>query len=118
MLVLKRGLAPAPSALPISKARWEAEARKKPQQPRTVNHMFSRQWKTESAVAEDDIEEMVSYESTLSHLFQLYSCDIIWTWLGIKFVCNKRQKKKNNYLAAILKTEQKCLSKIAKLFTC
>lgn len=34
--------------------------------------MFARQWKTESAVAEDDMEEMVSYESTVCHLFQLF----------------------------------------------
>lgn len=67
--------------------------------------MFARQWETESAVAEDDVEEMVSYESTFCHLFQLFfSCDIVWARLD-----------RNNYLAAILKAGQKRLSKICQV---
>lgn len=63
MLLLKRGLAQEPSALPVAHRRPVENQKQK--KPRTVNLMFARQWETESAVAEDDIEEMVSCESTL-----------------------------------------------------
>lgn len=78
MLLLKRGLAQEPSALPVAHQRPVENQRQK--KPRTVNHMFARQWNTESAAAEDDIEEMVSYESTFCHWIQLF---FMWHSLGM-----------------------------------